>query len=81
MTDEKYLRAKWSLPRIVKLHPDSDGLTRVITLRISTSTFKQPIPKKCMLPIDSDRNNSTILLPKTGNTLENRINDCTSSPS
>lgn len=47
--DERYPPSKWPLARIIKLHPGDDGLTRVVTLRTSISTFKRPITKICIL--------------------------------
>lgn len=48
MTDERYLPTKWPLARVVQVHPGQDGLTRVVTLRTSTATFKRPITKVCL---------------------------------
>ena len=44
---------KWDLGRVTQCHPGSDGLTRVMTIRIATSEFKRPIVKLCVLPIDT----------------------------
>ena len=46
--------AKWELDRITQVHPGSDGLARVITLRTSHSEFKRPITQICRLPIPVD---------------------------
>ncbi|XP_011859181.1 PREDICTED: uncharacterized protein LOC105556699 [Vollenhovia emeryi] len=59
ITDERYPPGKWPLARVIELHPASDGLTRVVTVRTATSTFKRPIAKLCVLPTDSDLTNST----------------------
>ena len=42
--------ARWPLARIVKLHPGSDGLIRVVTLRTARSEFIRPIAKLVYLP-------------------------------
>lgn len=66
VSDERYPPAKWPLARITQLHPGPDGLTRVVTLRTHNSTFKRPIAKLCVLPIDPHNTNSTTLLSKAG---------------
>lgn len=45
---------KWNMARIIDLHPGSDGLVRVATIRTSTTTLKRPIAKLCLLPASSD---------------------------
>ncbi|XP_018405479.1 PREDICTED: uncharacterized protein LOC108781862 [Cyphomyrmex costatus] len=50
ISDERYPPAKWPLARVIKLHPGDDGLTRVVTVRTATTTFKRPITKICILP-------------------------------
>ncbi|XP_077282090.1 uncharacterized protein LOC143908342 [Temnothorax americanus] len=54
MTDERYPPSKWPLGRVTKLHPGPDGLTRVVTLRTASSSFKRPIAKLCVLPFNPD---------------------------
>ncbi|XP_070171477.1 uncharacterized protein [Polyergus mexicanus] len=44
---------KWELGRITQLHPGSDSLTRVVTVKTATSEFRRPIVKLCALPVDS----------------------------
>lgn len=44
---------KWELGRITRLHPGSDGLTRVVTVKIASSEYVRPIGKICLLPIDT----------------------------
>ncbi|XP_043474379.1 uncharacterized protein LOC122506330 [Leptopilina heterotoma] len=58
LTDERFPPAKWPLARILELHPGTDGLTRAVTIKTATSTFKRPIHKLAILPISVD-NNST----------------------
>ncbi|XP_036148457.1 uncharacterized protein LOC118647518 [Monomorium pharaonis] len=52
LLDERYPPTKWPLARVVKLHPGQDGLTRVVTVRTSTSTLKRPVTKVCILPVE-----------------------------
>ncbi|XP_018393245.1 PREDICTED: uncharacterized protein LOC108772247 [Cyphomyrmex costatus] len=52
IVDERYPPAKWPLARVVQLHPGKDGLIRVVTVRTATSTFKRPIVKIFILPIE-----------------------------
>ncbi|XP_076392699.1 uncharacterized protein LOC143265299 [Megachile rotundata] len=47
---------KWRLGRITELHPGSDGVIRVVTLRTADGILKRPVTKICPLPvIDSDQ--------------------------
>lgn len=59
ITDERYPPAKWPLARVIQLHPGPDGLTRVVTLRTATGTYKRPVAKVCILPTESEREHST----------------------
>lgn len=44
----------WPLARVEELHPGSDGLIRVVTVRFSDkSLLKRPIAKLCLLPIEA----------------------------
>ncbi|XP_043464499.1 uncharacterized protein LOC122499957 [Leptopilina heterotoma] len=55
LTDERMPPSKWPLARILTLHPGTDGLTRVVTLRTANSTLKRPISKLAILPsLDSE---------------------------
>ncbi|XP_011313614.1 uncharacterized protein [Fopius arisanus] len=51
LTDEKFPPTKWPLARVTALHPDRDGLTRVVTIKTSSSTLQRPIAKLALLPI------------------------------
>ena len=42
---------KWPLGRITALHPDDDGLIRVVTLRTGTGALVRPLVKLVILPI------------------------------
>lgn len=41
----------WLLGRIIMCHPGQDGLTRVVTIKTATTTFKRPIKQLCFLPV------------------------------
>ncbi|XP_029160332.1 uncharacterized protein LOC114932332 [Nylanderia fulva] len=47
--------SKWELGRVTLIHPGSDGLERVVTVRTARSVLKRPITLLCRLPINSDR--------------------------
>ncbi|CAK9821001.1 hypothetical protein ANTPLA_LOCUS11030 [Anthophora plagiata] len=42
----------WPLGRILEKHPGKDGVTRVVTIKTSSGTYKRPIKKLAPLPID-----------------------------
>nr|CAH7766504.1 unnamed protein product [Callosobruchus chinensis] len=41
---------KWSLGRIIELHPGKDGVTRVVSVKTSGGVLKRPVMKVCVLP-------------------------------
>lgn len=48
----------WPTARVVDLHPGTDGITRVVTIKTSTGEYKRPVSKICILPVAaSDENN------------------------
>ncbi|XP_025263171.1 uncharacterized protein LOC112637511 [Camponotus floridanus] len=49
--------AKWSLGRVVQVHPGDDGLVRVVTVNTPTSQLRRPISKICPLPINHEEAN------------------------
>ncbi|XP_029167976.1 uncharacterized protein LOC114938272 [Nylanderia fulva] len=51
--DERFPPTKWPLARITDVHPGVDGLIRVATVKTATSSFKRPIVKLCLLPIET----------------------------
>lgn len=51
LTDDQQPPQRWPLARIVALHPGSDGLTRVVTVRTPSTTLKRPLVKLIRLPI------------------------------
>lgn len=45
---------KWKLGKIETVHPGSDGVVRVATVKIGSKLFDRPVNKICPLPNDSD---------------------------
>ncbi|XP_012234575.1 uncharacterized protein [Linepithema humile] len=43
---------KWGIGRICELHPSSDGLIRVVSLKTAGQIIQRSLPKICVLPID-----------------------------
>ncbi|XP_076383559.1 uncharacterized protein LOC143260822 [Megalopta genalis] len=43
---------QWSMGRIVQVHPGTDGVIRVATVRTSTGTIKRPVTKLCIISLD-----------------------------
>lgn len=43
--------SRWLLGRIVEMHPGSDNITRVVTVKTKTSVIKRPTSKLCILPV------------------------------
>ncbi|XP_021964112.2 uncharacterized protein LOC110859463 [Folsomia candida] len=44
---------KWSLGRIIKLHPGEDQQIRTVTVKTASGELKRPIVKICLLPVDT----------------------------
>ena len=40
---------KWLLARIISVHPGSDQIVRVVTVKMSQGTYKRPITKVSLL--------------------------------
>jgi len=53
----KSRRTKWLMGRVLEVHPGSDGLVRVLTLRFGSNCFllTRPIHKLCKLPFFKTR--------------------------
>lgn len=51
LTDDS-LPTRWTMARIVDVHPGPDGIVRVVTLRTVSSEFKRSISKICPMPSD-----------------------------
>jgi len=60
IADERYPPGKWPLARVTHLHPGPDELTRVVSVKTATSTYKRPITKLCILPTKYHTHRSVI---------------------
>ncbi|XP_055604451.1 uncharacterized protein LOC129752705 [Uranotaenia lowii] len=49
---------RWPTARITKLHPGTDGITRVVTLQTPKGSCTRPVAKVCLLPIASSAEES-----------------------
>lgn len=45
---------QWKAGRIVELHPGTDGILRVVSVKTATGHLKRSLGKICILPIDED---------------------------
>ncbi|KAF2886575.1 hypothetical protein ILUMI_19599 [Ignelater luminosus] len=46
---------QWQLGRILQVHPGSDDVVRVVTVKCATGEVKRAINKVCLLPLSSDQ--------------------------
>ncbi|XP_046487896.1 uncharacterized protein [Neodiprion pinetum] len=46
----------WPLAKVIEVHPRTDGLVRVVTVKTKSSVLKRPIVKLCVLPVSSQDN-------------------------
>lgn len=53
--DERTPSSAWPLGRIMETHMGADGLVRVVDVRIGSKTFRRPITKICLLPIEDNQ--------------------------
>lgn len=51
LTDERYPPSKWPLARVTAIHPGSDGLVRVVTIKTALTTLDRPITELALLPL------------------------------
>lgn len=55
LRQDNLLPTKWTLVRVHEVHPGSDGIVRVVTLRNSTGQLLQrPAVKLSLLPTEED---------------------------
>ncbi|XP_049864838.1 uncharacterized protein LOC126366021 isoform X2 [Pectinophora gossypiella] len=52
IVNEQCSPMKWKIGRVSKLHPGTDGVCRVVTVRTEVGEFKRPIVKLCPLPME-----------------------------
>ncbi|CAK1601299.1 unnamed protein product [Parnassius mnemosyne] len=50
--DEHLPPLQWKLARVHAVHPGSDQVTRVVTLKAGNTIFKRPVVKICPLPLE-----------------------------
>lgn len=53
--DDNLPAGKWSLGRVIELHPGKDGYVRVVTLKTKNGTMKRPILKLSVLPVSNNQ--------------------------
>jgi len=53
LRDETTSPMHWRLRRIVALHPEKDGLVRIVDIKTSKGVLQRNIPKICILPVDT----------------------------
>ncbi|XP_071643026.1 uncharacterized protein [Temnothorax longispinosus] len=52
LKEDESMPLKWVLARIDGVHPGSDGVIRILTVRTSKGIYKRPIVKICPLPVE-----------------------------
>lgn len=65
--DDNIPAAKWILGRVIQTHPGSDGLVRVVSLKTKNGTFKRPVTKLSLLPIETDDEKQSTNRPQKQN--------------
>lgn len=48
----------WKLGRVLQVHPGSDGVVRVATLKVGNGVCKRSVTKLCVLPFDGNEKDS-----------------------
>ncbi|XP_055590366.1 uncharacterized protein LOC129742489 [Uranotaenia lowii] len=54
MKEENLPPLQWKLARVTDIHPGKDNITRVVTVKTSTNTYKRSTAKLALLPLDED---------------------------
>lgn len=54
---------QWELGRIVDLHPGTDNIVRVVSIKTQRGILKRAVANICVLPIDSDAIKSSDVFP------------------
>ena len=67
--DENLEAAYWRMGRVTQVHPGSDGLVRVVTLRTATGSMQRPITKVSPL-LFSEEMNREYTLPRVNDDAE-----------
>ncbi|XP_055622384.1 uncharacterized protein LOC129765952 [Toxorhynchites rutilus septentrionalis] len=60
LCDENQPPTRWKMARIQELHPGTDGVVRVVTVKTATGLLKRPVEKICILP-DPDNEKEVII--------------------
>ena len=55
LRDDRYPPSKWPLGRITEVHPGPDGLVRVATIKMATSTLQRHISRLCPLSFHDEK--------------------------
>lgn len=53
IVDDNLPPLQWSLGRVLQLHPGSDGVLRVITLKTINGEIKRAVHRVCILPMNT----------------------------
>lgn len=54
INDDNLPPLQWKIGRIINVHPGSDGIIRVATVKTSNGEYKRCLKKLCPLPIEDD---------------------------
>lgn len=54
--DDNLIPLKWSIGRVLEIHPGHDRVTRVVTLKTAKGILKRPVTKICPLPYCKSHN-------------------------
>lgn len=52
MKEDNLPPLRWQLGRVTEVHPGSDGVVRVVTVKCTNGLFKRSVAKICILPIE-----------------------------